>query len=172
MVLKKIGNFFSGLVGNKKTNTSTNTSTTNTSTNTSKRVNTSSTVPTGVNRPKVPRNAPPVRQPLYVRPKIPRNAHVVNNKSRNARVVRPRVPLNARVVRPKVPLNARVVRPKVPLNARRLPVRPPVRSYYGGKKKHRVMTKRTRKVDGVTRVVRRTKTGRRYVLLHGRRRYL
>ena len=161
MVLKKIGNFFSGLVGNKKTNTSTNTSTTNTSTNTSKRVNTSSTVPTGVNRPKVPRNAPPVRQPLYVRPKIPRNAHVVNNKSRNARVVRPRVPLNARVVRP-----------KVPLNARRLPVRPPVRSYYGGKKKHRVMTKRTRKVDGVTRVVRRTKTGRRYVLLHGRRRYL
>jgi hypothetical protein len=39
-------------------------------------------------------------------------------------------------------------------------------------KKHKVMTKQTRKVDGVTRVVRKTKTGRRYVLLHGRRRYL
>ena len=94
-----------------------------------------------------------------VRP--PRNTRTVNNKSHN---VRTRVPLNTRTVNNK----SRNVRTRVPFNVRYNARRP----YYGGKKKHGVMTKQTRKVDGVTRVVRRTKTGRRYVLLHGHRKYL
>ena len=141
--MDKVTSFFNGLLGNKtKTPTSTN--------NTIRLTNNRNT------RNKVPRNT---RSPLTNRntgsPLTNRN--IMNKIPRNTRP-----PLTNRNIRNKVPRNTRP-----PLTNRN--TRSPL---YGGKKKPKVMTKQTRKIDGVTRIVRKTKTGRKYVLLHGHRRYL